>query len=60
VKPNTLVRFDPQTEQFQSWAMLNDALPISGVVRHMVATADGDIHMVQSRTNRVVLAEVAR
>jgi virginiamycin B lyase len=60
VKPNTLVRFDPQTEQFQSWAIQNEGLPISGVVRHMVATPNGDIHMVQSRTNRIVLAEVAR
>lgn len=60
VRPNTLVRFDPQTEQFQSWAISPAGLPIAGVVRHMVATPSGDIHMVQSRVNRVVLAEVGR
>ena len=60
VRPNTLVRFDPETEQFQSWAIESEGLPISGIVRHMVATPNGDIHMVQSRVNRVVLAEVGR
>ena len=60
VTPNTLVRFDPQTEQFQSWALPSAGLPIAGVVRHMVATPKGDILMVQSRVNRVALAEVGR
>jgi virginiamycin B lyase len=60
VKPNTLVRFDPQTEQFQSWPIQAAGLPISGVVRNMTTTPDGNIHMVQSRINRVILAEVAR
>jgi virginiamycin B lyase len=60
VRPNTLVRFDPQTEQFQSWAVTSAGLPIAGIVRHMVATPGGDILMVQSRVNRVALAEVGR
>lgn len=60
VRPNTLVRFDPQTEQFQTWALPSAGLPIAGVVRHMVATSKGDILMVESRVNRVVLAEVGR
>jgi virginiamycin B lyase len=59
VKPNTLVRFDPQTEKFQSWPITLAGLPIQGVVRHMAAAPNGNIVMIQSRVNRVVLAEVS-
>lgn len=59
-RPNTLVRFDPTTEQFQSWPIEIDGLPIQGVVRHMASSPDGKILMVQSRVNAIVLAEVQR
>ena len=36
-KPNTIVRFDPGTEKFQTWAIPSGG----GVVRNMVHTPDG-------------------
>ena len=36
-KPNTIVRFDPKTEKFQTWAIPSGG----GVVRNMVHTPDG-------------------
>ena len=41
VRPNTLVRFDPKTEKFQTWAMPDGG----GIVRHMMPTRDGNIAM---------------
>jgi len=35
--PNTIVRFDPQTEKFQTWAIPSGG----GVVRNVVHTLDG-------------------
>ncbi len=37
VKPNTLVRFDPKTAQFESWIIPSGG----GVVRNMMPTKDG-------------------
>jgi virginiamycin B lyase len=54
VKPNTLVRFDPKAERFQTWA-----IPSRGhVVRFIDATPEGNIVMANSGINRVSLAEV--
>lgn len=56
VKPNTLVRFDPKTEKFQTWA-----IPAGGgVVRNMMPTKDGDIAMAESALNIVALATIAK
>jgi len=55
VKPNTLVRFDPQSERFQTWAIPSGG----GVVRNMMATHDGnDLVMACSGVNRVALVRV--
>jgi len=53
-RPNALVRFDTETEQFQTWAIPSGG----GVVRHMVATADGNLVLACSAVNRVALVEV--
>jgi virginiamycin B lyase len=37
VKPNTLIRFDPKTETFESWVIPSGG----GVVRNMMPAADG-------------------
>jgi virginiamycin B lyase len=53
-KPNTIVRFDPQTEKFQSW-------PIPGggdIVRNMSVTPDGNPVTANSLVNQVGLVEV--
>lgn len=52
-KPNTIVRFDPNTMKFQSW-------PIPGggdIVRNMDVTRDGDPVMANSLVNKIGLIE---
>jgi virginiamycin B lyase len=53
-KPNTVVRFDPQTEKFQSWA-----IPGGGdIVRNMDVTPGGNPVMAHSLANQVGLVEI--
>ena len=53
-KPNTIVRFDPATEKFQSWA-----IPGGGdIVRNMDVTPDGNPVLANSLTNEVGLVEI--
>jgi virginiamycin B lyase len=53
-KPNTIVRFDPKTEKFQSWA-----IPGGGdIVRNMDVTRDGNPVMANSLVNQVGLVEI--
>src|SRR5439155_20028935 len=51
VKPNTLVRFDPKTEKFQTWAIPSGG----GVVRNVSVTRDGNLALACSGVNRVAL-----
>jgi len=54
--PNTVVRFDPGTEQFQSWA-----IPGGGsVVRNTAMTSDGDLVLANSLVNAVTLVKIGR
>jgi len=53
-KPNTIVRFDPKTEKFQSWA-----IPGGGdIVRNMDVTPDGNPVMAHSLMNAVGVVEI--
>jgi virginiamycin B lyase len=53
-KPNTIVRFDPQTEKFQSWA-----IPGGGdIVRNMDVTRDGNPVTAHSLVNAVGMIEL--
>jgi virginiamycin B lyase len=53
-KPNTIVRFDPRTDQFQSWA-----IPGGGdIVRNMDVTPDGNPVLANSLTNQVGLVDI--
>jgi virginiamycin B lyase len=53
-KPNAIVRFDPKTEKFQSWA-----IPGGGdIVRNMDVTPDGNPVMANSLTNQVGMVEI--
>jgi virginiamycin B lyase len=53
-KPNTVVRFDPKTRQFQTWA-----IPSGGyIVRNMDVTPDGNPVLATSTVNGVALVEV--
>ncbi|MEM7124224.1 MAG: cytochrome C [Pseudomonadota bacterium] len=53
MRPDVLVRFDPATETFQSWAIPSGDV-YAGIVRHMRPTADGDLLIHQSSTNRIL------
>jgi virginiamycin B lyase len=53
-KPNTIVRFDPKTEKFQSWA-----IPGGGdIVRNMDVNRDGNPVMANSLVNQVGIVEI--
>jgi virginiamycin B lyase len=53
VKPNTLVRFDPKSEKFQSWIIPSGG----GIVRHMVRGPDGRFGLALSGVNGVAIVE---
>jgi virginiamycin B lyase len=53
-KPNTIVRFDPATEKFQTWA-----IPGGGdIVRNMDVNRDGNPVLANSLANQVGLVEI--
>lgn len=53
-KPNTIVRFDPKTEKFQSWA-----IPGGGdIVRNMDVTREGNPVLANSLVNEVGLVGI--
>src|SRR5215472_2530086 len=53
-KPNTIVRFDPSTKKFQSWA-----IPGGGdIVRNMAVTREGNPVMANSLVNAVGLVSL--
>ena len=55
VKPNTLVRFDPKTRAFQTWAIPSGG----GVVRNMMPTADGHgLALACSGVNKIAVVTV--
>lgn len=54
-RPDALVRFDPRSETFQSWAIPSGV----GIIRHMRATPDGNLVIHQSSTNTVGLVTIA-
>lgn len=54
MRPDALVRFDPQTEAFQSWAIPSGV----GIVRHVWVTRDGELLIHQSSSNRVGLVKI--
>jgi virginiamycin B lyase len=53
-QPNALVRFDPKTERFQTWAIPSGG----GVVRNMMPTRDGNLALACSGVNGVALVEI--
>jgi virginiamycin B lyase len=55
-RPDALVRFDPATEKFQSWAIPSGV----GIIRHMRVTPDGNLVIHQSSTNTIGLVTIAK
>lgn len=54
VRPDALVRFDPKSEIFQSWAIPSGDV-YAGIVRHMRTTREGNLLIHQSSSNRIIL-----
>jgi len=53
-KPNTIVRFDPKTEKFQTWS-----IPGGGdIVRNVDVTRDGNVAIANSLVNQIGLVEI--
>jgi virginiamycin B lyase len=59
MRPDPLVRFDPATETFQSWAIPSGGV-FSGILRHPRADRDGNLLIHQSATNRIIKVNVQR
>ncbi len=55
-RPDALVRFDPKTERFQSWAVPSGV----GIIRHMRKTPDGNLAIHQTSTNKIGLAIIGK
>jgi len=56
VKPNTVIRFDPKSEQFARAAIPSGG----GTVRNMAATVDGRVYIACSGVDKVGVVEPAR
>jgi virginiamycin B lyase len=54
MRPDALVRFNPQTESFQSWAVPSGV----GIIRNTWVTADGNLLIHQSSSNQVGLVKI--
>ena len=52
-RPDMLVRFDPDSESFQSFEIPAGGVT-SGIVRHMRATKDGGLVLHQTASNRIL------
>jgi virginiamycin B lyase len=55
-RPDALVRFDPKTERFQSWAIPSGY----GIVRNMRVTPDGNLLIHQSSSNRIGVVTIPK
>jgi virginiamycin B lyase len=55
-RPDTLVRFDPKTESFQSFAIPSGV----GIIRNMFVTRAGNLLIHQSSSNRFGLVEIVK
>jgi len=54
VRPNRIIRFDPKTKTFAAWPIPSGG----GVVRHMVATPEGDLYLACSGVDKVAIVRV--
>ena len=56
MRPDALVRFDPRTEEFQSWQIPSGY----GIVRNMWVTRDGNLLIHQTSSNRIGLVKIPK
>jgi virginiamycin B lyase len=58
MRPDMLVRFDPENESFQSWPIPSGNIH-AGILRHMRVTRDGTGLLIhQSATNTIMRVRV--
>lgn len=56
VEPNTIVLFDPRAKSFGKWPIPSGG----GVVRHIVATPDGNLYIACSGENMIGIVYIRR
>jgi virginiamycin B lyase len=56
MRPDALVRFDPKTEKFQSWAIPSGV----GIVRNFGITKTGNLLIHQTSSNRIGVVEILK
>lgn len=56
-RPDALVRFDPKTESFQSWAVPSGNF-YAGIIRHMRPDRAGNLLIHQGSSNRIILVKI--
>ncbi len=56
VTPNTLVRFEPSTERFQTWNVPSGG----GVVQNISVTKDGNLALAERDMNKIALVTLTR
>ena len=54
MRPDALVRFDPRTQRFQSWAIPSGV----GILRNFGETADGNLLIHQTSSNHIGLVKI--
>ena len=59
-RPDALVRFDPQTETFQSWAIPSEQGFYGAIARHGRATPDGDLLLHQGSSNNIMRIKIGK
>ena len=55
-RPDALVRFDPKTEKFQSWAIPSGY----GIIRNMAVSPDGNLLIHQTMSNRIGVVTIPK
>jgi len=55
IVPNSLVRFEPATERFQTWN-----IPSGGGVVQISVTKDGDLALAESSVNKIALVKITK
>jgi virginiamycin B lyase len=56
VTPNTLVRFEPATERFQTWNIPSGG----GTVQNISVTKEGNLALAESDVNKIAVVKISR
>jgi virginiamycin B lyase len=59
-RPDALVRFDPKTQKFQSWAIPSQQGFYGAMNRNMRKTKEGDLLIHQGSSNNIILVKIPK